>query len=146
MFNRTFPDLVSKDLLKYVKAKQNLFDDCICELFIDQIVEAVCSQANKPKMKKYKVTKEISTLETTEKFIEIEGTKCIVLNLETSPELGEAYPSYAGALDKKKNLFDTDHTFSLRDGDAHYFEGENLAVFKQNCKHKKVLDLYIIQD
>ena len=129
---KALPTAVNKNLLNYVKAKQNLVDDHICEIFIDQIVQEVCYQANVSKIEFYKVIKEVSSVETDEKFIKIDGKRCIVINLETSPELGEAYPSYLGSLDENDSVFLTEANYNLKDGDAYYFEGDNLAIFKQS--------------
>lgn len=140
---KTLPSVFSKDLLKYVNSKQDLVNEIICSVFIDQIVEEVCRQANIKKLTEYKVKKIESNLNSEETIQKIDGSICIIVNLKTSPELGEAYPGYIGELDEERNIFTTFGSYTLNQTDAIIFEVENTYVYRQKCMHKQVLDLII---
>jgi hypothetical protein len=146
MLVETIPSVISKDLLKYIKSKQDIIEEDICEIFIDQMVEEVCKRRGKNKLVNYKTKKYIYDNKSEGGLYRINSSTCIIINLTTSSELGEAYPGYVGIWDEKSNIFKTEVNFTLNETDAFFFEIKNKAIFRQPCKHKQVLDLIITSD
>ena len=146
MFAQVFPSVFSKDLLKYIILKQDIANEEICKKFIDQIVEETCRQANKNKLKNYKVEKKIYTLNSTKSFYKVKGSKCIILNLKTSPELGEAYPGYLSKENKENNTIECKKHYALKETDAYFIEEKEPYIIRPACKHKHIIDLFIVAD
>jgi len=147
MFIQTVPKVVSEDLYKYLNTTQKITDKSICPIFVEQLIEEVCKNVSREKFKNYKTEIKEYDLSSEEDFQLLENNKFIIFNLQTSKELGEAFPLYLGKKDEINNITIAEYSVCLNQRDAVYVSDvEKPIIVRPKCKHIKVLDLYIIAD
>lgn len=147
MFIQTVPKVISEDLYKYLNTTQKITDKAVCPVFIEQLIEEVCKNVNREKFKEYKIEIKKYDLSSEEDFQILENDKFIIFNLQTSKELGEAFPLYLGKKDEINNITIAEHSICLNQRDAVYVSDIKKPILvRPKCKHIKVLDLYIIAD
>jgi len=146
MFHQTAPKVISEDLYTYLNKLQKITSQAVCPVFIEQLIEEVCKNVNKEKIKNYKTEIKNYDLTTEEDLKIIESKKCIVVNLKTSKELGEAYPIYLSKNNVIEDTITINNSVHLQTRDALYIDSTStFSLLRPKCKHKEVLDLYIIQ-